>query len=124
MGYGQGREAWRFLFDAKSVAEAAHRKVLHHSARMEFWKGEYELAEGKMRSEGIKLTEQPVTGGHRLQALIDPTIQQRMEECRGKIAEHERKRDDYGAYLRAAQIAAERGETLEVSVDDIRFFGL
>lgn len=119
-----GRQEWKFRFTAKEVAEAVHRKVVHHASRLEFWQGEAELAEVKMRSEGIKLTAQPVTGGHRLQALIDPTIGQRMEECRSKIQEHERKREEYAAYLRAAQIAVEQGELLTVDVDDIRFFGL
>lgn len=117
------RNAWRFPFPVSVVRDATQERADHHIARCRWWKTELDAAEKKLRSEGLSFREQPVSGGNRLDAVIDPTLSGRVAECRAKIREHISAGDDYLAMLTGLARFGD-DDTIELDADDIRHFGL
>lgn len=116
------RQQWTFEYSAQTVCEAASCKVVYHRERADFWRGELATAEAELREHGIEFREYDVTGGRRLDPVLDPQRQQRVQECRHKLAEHERNIEEYEAYRLA--LKDNLGATVRLDVDDIKFFDI
>lgn len=116
------RNDWTFNYPASEVATGAREKYAHHRERIAWWLDQQEAAERELRSKGVEFRDRDVTGGKRVEAVIDPELSRRLEECRQKVAHHERLADEYGAYLAVCE--ANFAVMLELSVSDVRWFGL
>lgn len=116
------RNKWIIPLTPGEVAAAAGKKAEHHRSRWQFWQAEIDKADRDLREKGVEMREMPVTGGQRIQPMFDPQRVARVEECRGKINEHEKKALEYEAYVRFLEL---QGTGLvELDVDDITYFGL
>lgn len=119
------RQDWRLRLPASVVLEAAENRRDHHEQREAWWKGQQEDSEKDLRANGAELREQQITGGARLQMVLDPSRSARVEECRNKVAAHARSIAEYSAFVRALELLSESGDkSVEVGVGDIQYFGL
>jgi len=116
------REKLQFDYTGEALAVACEKKRDHHKDRHAYWTAELEAAKEAFRSAGVEIREYPVTGGTRLQGVIDPSVQQRMDECHKKVDEHDRKREEYDRWARGFRANAEAHFALDP--DDIAYFGL
>ena len=116
------RDKLQFDYAGQVLAEACERRRDHHAQRREFWEAELETAKAAFRGAGVEFREYPVTGGTRLDAVIDPPKQARLNECQGKVAEHRGKAEEYDRWARGFRANAECRFALDP--DDIAYFGL
>ena len=112
-----------FRYATMEIAAACRERIAHHEERLAFWREEQSRAEEELRQHGIELREHPVTGGMQLRALLDPGRQSRVEECRGKVRQHEWDANGYRAYL-AGVAHMPTGEMVTLDAEDIVYFGL
>lgn len=121
---GKGlRTDWKVRVPALQVVEAAMERHEHHRNRQEWWLKQQEIAEQDLRANGVEMREQPVTGGNRLQAILDPERSRRVEECRGKVDSHRQRVKEYQAYIHTLNLIIKEGEgTVELGVSDVQFF--
>lgn len=116
------RSQWRFAYQTEGLATAAKGRVEHHRERERWWRDELSKAEGDLRETGVEFREMPETGHVRLDAVLDPQKQRRVNESRTKVREHGKLAEEYEMYLRAFKLNP--GAVLELNADDIQFFGL
>ena len=116
------RHEWKFSFTGQDLYSAADEKAVYHETRLEFWTAEFVMAEEKVKSTGVDVREYPVTGGNRLELVIDPTLQARYEECHKKLQMHEMMADEFDRYARAFELNVDA--LFDLDADDIRYFGL
>lgn len=117
------RREWTFERPARELAEAARQRVEYHGKRLHWWETEREKADAAIKDGGIQVRTHAVTGGERHEAVIDPTLTNRLGECEAKIRQHRAKSDEYAQWIKALDSAAERSLTLDHD-DWIFFFGL
>lgn len=55
MGESGKRNSWRVKVHAKTLLECCRERIDCHTQRIAFWKTELQIAEEKLRSEGITL---------------------------------------------------------------------
>jgi hypothetical protein len=120
------REIWVFRYKPSEVLAAAKDRVKHHIARGKFWMEEHEKAEEQLKKKGFEYRERPTSYEPQVQIVGDPELAQRVAECRRKIAEHRQKQELYETWVRALKAKVDRqpGEELELTINDIVFFGL
>jgi hypothetical protein len=120
------RESWVFRYKPSEVLEAARSRVKHHVARGKFWMEEHQKAEEKLKKKGFEYRERPTSYEPQVQIVGDPELAQRVTECRRKISEHRQKQELYETWVRALKAKVDRqpGEELELTINDIVFFGL
>ena len=70
---------------------------------------------------GVEIREHQVTGGQRLEAVLDPPLAARLNEARGKVEEHERHWRDYERWASALDRYGDTHEIL-LHADDLAFF--
>jgi hypothetical protein len=116
------RTTWKFAYRGADLIAPTQEKVDYHRERLDWWTKEQDYTVEEVRGKGIVLHEQPMTGGYRAQVLIDPTYQQRLDECAAKVQEHRRELEVYEMYLRAFQL--NRDDLLQLDAEDLRYFGL
>lgn len=117
------RNDWFFDYSVGDVAYAAGQKANYHEGRKRWWGGERQSVVEQIRATGVEVREFEITGGKDAQVVIDPTLSKRLSECQMKIAEHERKAEEYGSW----QIVLEGqnpAHPLELDHQDVLFFGL
>ena len=117
------RKDWTFRIKADIVGEAATKKSAYHRGRALFWKIELESVQDRIKSSGVTMEEQGVTGGVRIVAKIDSTMANRANECGEKMKDHQTKAEEYEAFAMALRLL-NSGETVELDVADITYFGL
>jgi hypothetical protein len=117
------RDKFQFSYPGQVLAEACERRRDRHAGRCEFWEAELATAKAAFKDAGVEFREYPVTGGGtRLDAVIDPPKQQRLNECQGKVAEHRGKIEEYDRWARGFRANADSPFALDP--DDIAYFGL
>jgi hypothetical protein len=116
------RSKLEFDYTGQAVAGACEKKRDHHQARLDFWQAELAAAKDAFRTAAVEIGEYPVTGGTRLQAVIDPAKQQRMDECHRKVEEHRGKIEEYDRWHRG--FTANSDSHFALDPDDIAYFGL
>jgi hypothetical protein len=120
------REIWTFRYKPTEVLAAAKERVKHHAERGKFWTSEYNKAEGQLKKKGFEYREREGSYEHQIEIVGDPELGQRLANCRQKIAEHRKEQELYETWVRALKAKTERqpGEELELTVNDVVFFGL
>jgi hypothetical protein len=116
------RSTWQFTFTCQKVAAAAAAKAAHHRAREQFWTAQHAKAEEDLKTKGVQMREQPITGGNRIEAVLDPGLAARVNECGVKRDKHREQAEEYEAFQRALELNAEHEVRLDVQ--DITWFGL
>lgn len=122
------RQEWTFQYTAEELTTAATAKRDYHAGRVAHWIGEQESADADLRANGITIRDAVRVGAlgasntYRQEPLIDNQKMRRLEEAQAKVQEHQSKTEDYERWLRAFERAG--GRTLELTVDDVDFFGL
>lgn len=121
---GKGlRGDWKVKVPALQVVEAATERREHHINRKHWWENQLAIAEKDLRENGVEMREQPITGGNRLQAILDPERSRRVEECRAKVESHRQRAEEYQAYIHTLNLIIKEGEgAVELGVSDVQFF--
>ncbi len=120
------RQIWVFRYKPTEVLAAAKERVKHHIQRGKWWTENYRQAEDKLKKKGFEYREREYSNEPRIQIVGDPELAQRVAECRVKMAEHREKQELYETWVRALKTKTERqpGEELELTINDVVFFGL
>lgn len=121
------REIWGFRYKPAEVLAAAKDRVRHHTERGKWWTDEYNKAEDQLKKKGFEYRERQYSSHEpQIQIVGDPELAQRVAECRAKIAEHRQKQGLYETWVRALKAKTERqpGEELDLTINDVVFFGL
>jgi hypothetical protein len=121
------RQIWIFRYKPAEVLAATKERVKHHTERGEWWTSEYNKAEEQLKKKGFEYRERQ--GSYvepQIQIVGDPELAQRVAHCRQKIAEHREKQRLYETWVRTLKAKTERqpGEELELTINDVVFFGL
>ena len=116
------RREWKFAYPADRLRRAAAEKKAYHQERHRFWTKELKKAENEVRNHGIDFRDYQVTGGSRLEAVIDPSLAKRYSESRRKLEKHQDRIDEYDRFERA--FAKHLDDSYELDIDDMTFFGL
>jgi hypothetical protein len=116
------RIEWVFEYSAEEVLKGARTKLHHHRERSAYWESERALYEMQMKEKGITFRDYEVTGGHRVEAVVNDELGNRYAEARTKLSHHREKVDEYELWCRALEPLGMK--TLELMVSDIRYFGL
>ncbi len=120
------RQVWTFKYKPTEVLAAAKDRVKHHIERGGFWTKERDKAEEQLKKKGFEYRERETSYEAHIQIVGDPELAQRVAECRRKVAEHREKQQLYDTWVRALKAKTERqpGEELELTINDVVFFGL
>lgn len=116
------RTSWKFQYRGSALYRASQKLATYHQERRHFWENELTIAEDDLRTTGVDFREQQVTGGTRIDLVIDPPKQARVQECRNKVEEHKKLEEEFDTYARAFQLNPD--VNLELDVSDMRFFEL
>ena len=111
-----------FQFNGKQIAEAARGEHEYHERRLDFWKGEQQKAIAIAKEAGVEVNEYDVTGGKRVDVVIDPSVGQRLNECANKIQKHNSAADKF--QIEAAAYGTQPERAYELHPDDIVYFRL
>jgi hypothetical protein len=116
------RSGWTFTYQAPHLQEASKERKEYHERRIKFWTSEKKKAEKEVRDHGIDFRDYPVTGGSRLEAVIDPGLAKRYTESERKLKKHKVLVEEYDRFERA--FAGHSSEEYQLDIDDMTFFGL
>lgn len=124
------RDHWKFEYTISLLTDAAAYKTNYHEGRLKAWREKRDETMAKIRSEGLEIKESAMANttnysvynsGHGAQVYVRVDLQQDLNECEQKIAEHRNKVADYKAWN--AVFAAQDGQKqLELSKDDWLYF--
>jgi hypothetical protein len=117
------RRDWAFPFTVSALVGACEKRLAYHEERLAFWNAAAAAADADLRAHGIELRDYPVTGGQRVEAVLDPGRHSRYAECQGKQREHRARADEYRAYL-VGLACAGTTDTYDLDADDIVWLGL
>jgi hypothetical protein len=120
------RQISTFRYKPTEVLAAARERVTHHTERGDWWTKEYNRAEEQLKKKGFEYRERQTSYEPQIQIVGDPELAQRVAHCRQKSAEHREKQNMYETWVRALKAKAERqpGEEMELTINDVVFFGL
>lgn len=116
------RQSWKFQYRGDQVLAAAVKKLGYHQDRLKSWQEESLKADKDLRATGLEFREMAITGGARVDAVLDPQKQSRLNECRSKVTEHKTASEGYERWARV--LTANQDQLLELDIDDATYFGL
>lgn len=123
---GSARTEHRFQYSAELIARAALAEAEYHQDRLGFWQHEYTAAAERVRATaGIALRAFQVTGGERIDVVVDygdPAAYKRMQEAWAKMVEHRHAEERYHSDAAVYQTQADRA--YELDLEDVRYFRL
>lgn len=111
-----------FQFTGKQISGAADAEAKYHLERLEYWKGEQDKAAAKAKTAGVEVREYDVTGGKRVDVVLDPTVSTRLQECANKIASHRKAADQFR--IEAITYGTQAERSYELHGDDVIYFRL
>jgi uncharacterized coiled-coil DUF342 family protein len=117
-----------FRFDGSQIAKAAEAERDYHKDRLTYWRVEQdkEIEKAKALTATVRVQEQAITGGKRVQVIADITgvqeINWRLIECGNKIDSHRSKADEY--HLKAAAYGTQPNREYELDPSDVQYFRL
>lgn len=117
-----------FQFTGQQIAEAAAAEVEYHIKRRNHWRERQEAAieRAKGLTAIVKVTEQAVTGGKRVQVVADITgvqeVNQELWLCSEKIETHRQAIDAY--QLKGTAYATQPTRAYELDPGDVQYFRL
>ncbi len=116
------RREWKFKYQASSLKDASQKRKQYHEKRLKYWTKEVERAEQELREHGIDFRDFHVSGGNRLEAIIDPGLMRRYQESKRKLDKHKERIREYDRFVRT--FTRHSTEEYELDIDDMEFFGL
>ena len=117
------RNEWLFRYTLGDLHAAAIERLRHHTERREWWDTEYRKAAEGAKAAGVEVREYDVTGGKNAQMVIDPSWQNRLNECSQKREAHRKRAEEYAQWV-AVLASQSQGNTLDVQLDDALYFGV
>ena len=117
-----------FQFRGLDIAEAAETECEYHRDRLAHWRGQQEdlVGQAKGLTAVVKVIEQQVTGGKRVQIVADLSgaqeINWKLNEVGSKIDWHRGKADEYG--IKAAAYKTQPDRYYELDPQDVAYFRL
>jgi len=119
------RGKWTVRLATTEVLDHANARARHHLKRKADWEVEQRQAESELKEKGLEFREMAMTGGNRVEAILDPQRQARLQECRSKVEQHGRKADEYHSFARALMVMANNNvPEVELDAEDIGYFDL
>lgn len=119
------KQDWTVEFSAAELLVAATALYQHHNERMQWWNEQFSQADADLKAHGVEWRDNEVSGGVRHDIVIDPERSQRVNACRAKIDEHEKKAKTYATWVRFFEAAETGGgQTLALTQADMEFFEL
>ena len=130
------REGWTFTYKVGQVLKGTKVKVAMHNGRVKWWEKQKSAVVKKIKARGMDVKESIAAAygstsnmansgkfAPHAQVVIDPTLQQDLSECVGKINYHKEKEREYGAWADVL-IAQEKTGLLSLTQEDwLYFFG-
>jgi len=116
------RHEHQFQFTGKQISAAAWCEYTYHDGRLTYWKEAQELAIKKAKDAGVDIREYDVTGGKRVEMVIDPTLTTRLNECASKVQSHRAAADKFK--IEAECYGTQEGRVYELHPDDVVYFRL
>lgn len=117
------RDDWVFTYEANVLMDSAKQQADYHRERHQFWNREESAAEADLKAKGLTLRDFAVTGGARIEAVVDQSIGNRYYEAKRKREDHEHRLAEYERWMRALAGVTTRTE-LTLDIEDVAFFGL
>ena len=121
------RTDWKFEYAADVVAAAARAKVEFHAGRLKWWEAQKLEAVKKVQDGGIEVHDGVAAmsysnsmRGCGPQVVIDATLQRDLEECHGKILEHNSQVKTYECWVQVLE--AQGAKHIDLDQDDYLFF--
>jgi hypothetical protein len=123
------RNDWKFDYTAARLAEAAEAKIVHHTARLEFWKGKREETLAKIRADGLEIDEKIVIGFQSPKArdwdranriTVRDDLRQQLDEVLDKLKAHTEKLAQYNGWRQL--LLANPEARLGLDIEDWLFF--
>lgn len=117
-----------FQFTGEEIAKAAGAERVYHLGRLEYWTAEQEklIAEAKNLTAIVRVEEQAITGGKRIQVVADiagvQIINWKLQEAGAKITFHREKADEY--HLKSRAYSTQMGRPYELDPADVAYFRL
>jgi hypothetical protein len=111
-----------FQFSGKQISDAAQAEHDYHRERVAFWQIEQDRAAERARAAGVDVREYAVTGGKRVQMVVDPDIQTRLNEAGSKIDSHRAASDKFK--IEADCYGTQPDRSYELHPDDVIYFRL
>jgi hypothetical protein len=111
-----------FQFTGAIIAAAAQAEYAYHKDRLQYWNIAMGLAIESAKNAGLKVEEYAVTGGKRVQMVVDPSIQGRLNECGAKIDKHRTAADHF--QIEASTYVTQSERSYELQPDDVIYFRL
>lgn len=116
-----GRGDWQLIYSRDQVKEAALKQVKHHGKRVAWWSEQKGNAEAELKDRGFTLERRYHSGGHDLEAKVDPELARRVAECESKIRANKNSEQGFLAWTRALDHASEH---LVLTISDVEYFRL
>lgn len=116
------RNEHTFQFTGNQIAQAAEREHEYRLGRLAWWKAEHEKAIEQATSACTEIREHDVTGGKRVEVIIDPSVTKRLTECTNKILDHTSAADKL--QIEAAVYRSQGDRVYELHPDDVIYFRL
>lgn len=124
------RNQWKFTYTADKLLEAANTKKRWHDGRLTWWASKRDEIKETIKSEGIEIDESVSFGTENYlsnksayrgsSVSIRNDLVEDLNECVGKVSEHQNKIKDYDAWI---QVLESQGQSsLELHQDDWLFF--
>lgn len=85
------RKDWRLHISIADLYTWAKEAVEYHETQVAWWREQQDEAERTLRSDGLTLRQQEVTGGRQVQAVLDPSLAQTLSLAEGKVAHHQKR---------------------------------
>lgn len=117
------RNHWRFDFSASRVLTGAQHCLSYHGGRLEYWLGEIDNVNAKIKESGVEIRERSFTGGAEFEAVVDQELAKRKQHCQRRIDYHRAQMVAYKSWI--AALGSEEGpRRLGLTVEDVQFFRL
>lgn len=116
------RNGHEFQFNGKQIADAATVERDYHRERLAWWQAEQEKATALAKEKGVETREYDVTGGKRVDIILDPNVQTRLTECSNKIYAHRMAADRF--QIEAAAYGTQTERVYQLDPDDVIYFRL
>lgn len=117
------RDEWRFEFPVSRLVEAADARIDYHQEHLDYWRGERDRTEAELREHGLEIRAHEVTGGKRLEASFDSSLERRYAEACSKIERHQASLTEYERWYRVFELE-NVDRMLELDFADVQFFDL
>lgn len=117
------RNRHKFKYKASVLKVACDEKVKYHEGRLSFWKDEQKKAAAKAKDAGVEIREYEVTGGVNVDVVVDPSVVNRLNECKNKIRRHQEKIEEYTQEA-AAYGSQPPGTLYTLDPEDVVHFGI